>query len=77
VILRGDCSVGAGAEIGPNSVLTDTTVGEGATVSESVCTRAIIGAGARIGPYSVLEPGAEVPAGAEIGPHSVLRSPDA
>ena len=28
VILRGDCSVGAGAEIGPNSVLTDTTVGE-------------------------------------------------
>ena len=29
VILRGDCTVGAGAEIGPNSVLTDTTVGPG------------------------------------------------
>ena len=29
VILRGDCTVGAGAEIGPNSVLTDTTVGRG------------------------------------------------
>ena len=27
VILRGNCVVGAGAEIGPNSVLTDTTVG--------------------------------------------------
>ena len=29
VILRGNCVVGAGAEIGPNSVLTDTTVGRG------------------------------------------------
>jgi bifunctional UDP-N-acetylglucosamine pyrophosphorylase/glucosamine-1-phosphate N-acetyltransferase len=77
VILRGDCTVGAGAEIGPNSVLTDTTVGEGAVVTESVCTRATVGAGARIGPYSVLEPGAEVPAGAVIGPHAVHRSPDA
>ncbi len=63
VILRGDCTVGAGAEIGPNSVLTDTTVGEGAVVVESVCTLATIGAGARVGPYSVLEPGAEVAPG--------------
>ena len=42
---------------GPNSVLTDTTVGEGAVVAESVCTRATIGDGARIGPYSVLRAG--------------------
>ena len=33
VILRGNCVVGAGAEIGPNSVLTDTTVGDGAVVA--------------------------------------------
>ena len=76
VILRGMCIIGAGAEIGPNSVLTDTTVGEGAVVAESVCTRATIGAGARVGPYSVLEPGADVAAGAELGPHSVLGGPD-
>ena len=37
VILRGNCSVGAGAEIGPNSVLTDTDVGEGAVVAACVC----------------------------------------
>ena len=30
VILRGNCTIGAGAEIGPDSVLTDTTVGRGA-----------------------------------------------
>jgi bifunctional UDP-N-acetylglucosamine pyrophosphorylase / glucosamine-1-phosphate N-acetyltransferase len=76
VVLRGSCTIGAGAEIGPNSVLTDTTVGRGAVVAESVCTRATIGDGARVGPYSVLEPGAEVEPGAELGPHSVLGGPD-
>src|SRR6202034_1358215 len=77
VILRGACVVGAGAEIGPNSVLTETTVGDGAVVAASVCTRAAIGAGARIGPYSVLEPGAEVAPGTELGPHSVVAGPQA
>ena len=77
VVLRGSCSVGAGAEIGPNSVLTDTTVGRGAVVAESVCSRATIGDGARIGPYSVLEPGSEVAAGAEIAPHSAVGGPAA
>jgi bifunctional UDP-N-acetylglucosamine pyrophosphorylase / glucosamine-1-phosphate N-acetyltransferase len=75
VILRGNCSVGAGAEIGPNTVLTDTTVGEGAVVAASVCTLATVGAGARIGPYCVLEPGAEVAPGTELGPHSVVVGP--
>jgi len=72
VILRGACSVGEGAEIGPNAVLTDTVVGRGAVVAESVCSRAVIGDGARVGSFSVLEPGAEVPAGGEIPPHSVV-----
>jgi bifunctional UDP-N-acetylglucosamine pyrophosphorylase/glucosamine-1-phosphate N-acetyltransferase len=77
VILRGACRVGAGSEIGPNSLLTDTTVGKGAVVEASMCVRATIGDGARVGPYSVLEAGAEVAAGAEVPPHSVLRGPGA
>jgi bifunctional UDP-N-acetylglucosamine pyrophosphorylase / glucosamine-1-phosphate N-acetyltransferase len=72
VILRGACRVGSGAEIGPNAVLTDTTVGPAAVLSECVCTRATVGEGARIGPYSVLEPGAEVAPGTELAPHSVV-----
>jgi bifunctional UDP-N-acetylglucosamine pyrophosphorylase/glucosamine-1-phosphate N-acetyltransferase len=77
VVLRGNCTIGAGAEIGPDSLLTDTTVGRGAVVAESVCTRATIGDGAIVGPYSVLEPGAEVAAGAQLAPHTVLRGPTA
>jgi bifunctional UDP-N-acetylglucosamine pyrophosphorylase/glucosamine-1-phosphate N-acetyltransferase len=75
VILRGACRIGAGSEIGPNSVLTETTVGQAAVVEASVCTRATIGDGARIGPYSVLEAGAEVDAGTVVAPHTVLAGP--
>ena len=76
VILRGNCRIGAGSEIGPNSVLTDTTVGRGAVVAESVCTRSTIGDDARVGAFSVLEPGAELPVGAVLEPHSVLGPPE-
>jgi bifunctional UDP-N-acetylglucosamine pyrophosphorylase/glucosamine-1-phosphate N-acetyltransferase len=72
VILRGHCSVGAGSEIGPNCILTDTEVGQGATVAESVCDRATVGDGARVGPFCVLGPGAEVAPGTIVAPHSVL-----
>src|SRR6516162_2576012 len=75
VILRGTCSVGAGTEIGPNCMLTDTNVGRGAVVTESCCEMATIGDGALVGPYSVLEPGTEVAAGAEVGPHAVVPGP--
>jgi len=76
VILRGACAVGAGSEIGPNCVLTDTAVGRGAVVTESVCTRASVGAGARVGAYCVLESGAEVAPGAVLPPHTVVESPE-
>ncbi len=77
VILRGSCRIGAGAEIGPNAILTDTVVGAHAVVGESVCSRADIGEGARVDAFSVLEPGAEVPAGGVIPPHAVVRGAEA
>ncbi len=77
VILRGRCSVGAGSEIGPNCVLTDTSVGRRATVAESTCDRAAIGDGARVGPFCVLSPGAEVPADAVVAPYTVVDPAEA
>jgi bifunctional UDP-N-acetylglucosamine pyrophosphorylase/glucosamine-1-phosphate N-acetyltransferase len=76
VVLRGACHIGAGSEIGANSMLTDTVVGKGAVLSTCVCTRATIGDGARVGSFSVLEPGAELAAGSEVAPHSVLGGPE-
>ena len=60
VILRGECTVGEGAEIGPSSMLVDTRVGERAEVRCSVCVGAVVGPGARVGPFSTLGPGADV-----------------
>jgi bifunctional UDP-N-acetylglucosamine pyrophosphorylase / glucosamine-1-phosphate N-acetyltransferase len=76
VILRGRCAIGEGSEIGPNCVLTDTTVGRRATVRESTCDRGSIGDGAEIGPYCVVRPGAEVPAGAVVPPYTVVDAPE-
>ncbi|MDE3087633.1 MAG: NTP transferase domain-containing protein, partial [Acidobacteriota bacterium] len=48
VILQGACVVGEHAELGPDARLVDTTVGEGAVVTSSVCRRAVIGPDARV-----------------------------
>ncbi len=73
VILQGDCVIGEHAEIGPDSRLVDTVVGEGAVVSSSVCRHASIGADARVGPFAVLDEGAEVEAGEVVGPSAPDR----
>jgi bifunctional UDP-N-acetylglucosamine pyrophosphorylase/glucosamine-1-phosphate N-acetyltransferase len=74
VILRGRSVIGEGSEIGPNCILTDTTVGRRATVQESNCDRAVIGHGAAIGPFCVVRPGAEVPDGAVVPPYTVTEA---
>jgi bifunctional UDP-N-acetylglucosamine pyrophosphorylase/glucosamine-1-phosphate N-acetyltransferase len=73
-ILRGATTVGAGAEIGPNTHLVDTVVGERAVVHTTVARQATIGADARVGPFTSLEPGATVPPGTVTGAH--YRSPE-
>jgi hypothetical protein len=55
--------VAAGARVGPGAQLRDTTVGEGATVIQSVCRGSDIGAGAVVGPFAYLPPGSRVDAG--------------
>ncbi|HET8621841.1 MAG TPA: NTP transferase domain-containing protein [Acidimicrobiales bacterium] len=67
-VLRGATTVGAGSEIGPATRLTDTRVGERATVTESVATHAEVGDDAVVGPFAVLEPGCRVGAGTLTGP---------
>jgi len=61
--LEGRTVVAAGARVGPGAQLRDTTVGEGATVIQSVCRGADIGAGAVVGPFAYLPAGSKVDAG--------------
>ncbi|NHA67584.1 bifunctional UDP-N-acetylglucosamine diphosphorylase/glucosamine-1-phosphate N-acetyltransferase GlmU [Phycicoccus flavus] len=65
--LLGATSIGAEAVIGPEVTLTDTEVGDGATVERTVATLAVVGPGATVGPYSYLRPGTELGAKGKIG----------
>ena len=67
-VLQGATSVGAGAEIGPNTQLADCRVGSRAVVSATVGRGAEIGAGAQVGPWAYLPPGSVVEAGRVTGP---------
>jgi bifunctional UDP-N-acetylglucosamine pyrophosphorylase/glucosamine-1-phosphate N-acetyltransferase len=65
--LNGMTIVGAGSTIGPEVVLVDTVVGEGASVLKAHATGSRIGDGAMVGPYSYLRPGTDLGADGKIG----------
>ncbi|MFZ9283423.1 MAG: bifunctional UDP-N-acetylglucosamine diphosphorylase/glucosamine-1-phosphate N-acetyltransferase GlmU [Candidatus Nanopelagicales bacterium] len=67
VYLEGSTNVASGATIGPDSVLRDCIVGEGATVVSSRCIEATIAAGANVGPYSFLRPETHLAENAKVG----------
>ncbi|HQZ35614.1 MAG TPA: NTP transferase domain-containing protein [Ilumatobacteraceae bacterium] len=66
-ILQGDTVVGDGCEIGPDTRLTDCSVGNGATVQNSVGVESEVGSSARVGPYAYLPSGSSVAPGAVTG----------
>ena len=68
VVLEGKVHLGAGASIGPYSVVSDTRIGEGARIeSHCVVDGAEIGARARVGPFARLRPQAELGEESRVG----------
>ncbi|HEU4513298.1 MAG TPA: bifunctional UDP-N-acetylglucosamine diphosphorylase/glucosamine-1-phosphate N-acetyltransferase GlmU [Nocardioidaceae bacterium] len=67
VQLHGSTRVGEDAVVGPDTTLTDVTVGEGASVVRTHGLGAVIGAGASVGPFSYLRPGTQLGAKGKIG----------
>jgi bifunctional UDP-N-acetylglucosamine pyrophosphorylase/glucosamine-1-phosphate N-acetyltransferase len=65
--LQGATSVAAGATVGPNTRLVDTTVEAGATVTYTVALSARIGPDAQVGPFTYLRPQAELAERAKAG----------
>ena len=65
--LHGTTTVGIGAVIGPDTTLTDTEVGAGATVKRTDATGAVIGADAVVGPFTYLRPGTVLGEDGKIG----------
>jgi bifunctional UDP-N-acetylglucosamine pyrophosphorylase/glucosamine-1-phosphate N-acetyltransferase len=67
VLLEGRTVVGDRCEIGPDSRLIDTIVGEDAVISYSQLRESEIGDGAAVGPFASLRPGTVVGRGAKVG----------
>jgi len=60
VMLMGSTRIGEDSVIGPNSRLTDTVVGCGCVIDETISVEAVIDDGATCGPRSYLRPGAHL-----------------
>ena len=58
-ILRGRTKIGSGCVLGPNTVLTDCTVGDGAVLNSVQCTGRSVEPGRTVAPYTVLGGAAE------------------
>jgi bifunctional UDP-N-acetylglucosamine pyrophosphorylase / glucosamine-1-phosphate N-acetyltransferase len=65
--LLGATAVGAGAIIGPDTTLIDTTVDKGAVVLRTHAIGAQIGPDATVGPFSFLRPGTRLGRKAKVG----------
>ena len=74
--LHGRTTVAAGAQVGPDSTLTDTEVGADASVVKAHCAGAVIGAEAQVGPYTYLRPGTRLGRGAKAGGFVEVKASD-
>ena len=65
--LWGSTVIGDGAEIGPDTTLTDMEVGARATVVRTQGELGVIGEDATVGPFTYIRPGTELGAGGKLG----------
>ncbi|MGW3244296.1 bifunctional UDP-N-acetylglucosamine diphosphorylase/glucosamine-1-phosphate N-acetyltransferase GlmU [Streptomyces sp. NPDC001070] len=72
--LYGNTRLASGAEVGPNCTLTDTLVGPGAKVSNTVAVSAEIGEAASVGPYAYLRPGTRLGPKAKAGTYVEMKN---
>jgi bifunctional UDP-N-acetylglucosamine pyrophosphorylase/glucosamine-1-phosphate N-acetyltransferase len=72
--LRGRTSIGDGTEVGPNSIVEETEIGERCRIVASVLEHAWVGNDVTIGPFAHLRPGARIEDGAELGNYAEVKN---
>lgn len=74
--LHGATVVRHGAEIGPDTTLTDCVVGAGASVVRTHGSGTTIGSGATVGPFTYLRPGTRLGAAGKLGAFVEAKNAD-
>ncbi len=72
--LRGHTSIGEDCQIGPNSVIEDSAVGDGCRITSSMLEEATVETGVEIGPFSHLRPGAYLESGVHLGNYVEVKN---
>ena len=73
-ILRGETVIGAGCELGPNSMVRDCTVGDNVVVNASQINESTVDAGTKIGPFAYIRPNCHVGANVKVGDFVELKN---
>ncbi|MCC3292024.1 MULTISPECIES: bifunctional UDP-N-acetylglucosamine diphosphorylase/glucosamine-1-phosphate N-acetyltransferase GlmU [unclassified Arthrobacter] len=74
--LHGSTSVARDAVVGPDTTLTNVSVGEGASVVRTHGSDAVLGAGTSVGPFAYLRPGTVLGAKGKIGTFVETKNAD-
>jgi len=73
-ILRGQTVIGSNCQIGPGSIIEESTIGDGCRVVTSVVEQATMERGSDVGPFSHLRPGAYLKAGSHVGNFGEIKN---
>ncbi|MFC4303351.1 bifunctional UDP-N-acetylglucosamine diphosphorylase/glucosamine-1-phosphate N-acetyltransferase GlmU [Cohnella boryungensis] len=65
--LRGRTAIGSDCVIGPASDLTDTVVGDGSALRQTVAEGAMLGEACNVGPFAYLRPGTKLGSRVKVG----------
>jgi bifunctional UDP-N-acetylglucosamine pyrophosphorylase/glucosamine-1-phosphate N-acetyltransferase len=72
-IIKGSTVIGQRCKIGPNTVITDSIIGDGTEVNASQILESKVGENVKIGPFSYIRPGCDVSNNVRIGDFVELK----
>lgn len=72
--ITGDTHIGARCEIGPNSIVHNSRIGEGCAVTASVVRDSVLEDDVEVGPFSYIHDGAHIERGARVGTSAQVKN---
>ena len=66
-ILRGKTAIGSGCELGPNTMISDSTVGDAVVLNNVQCYQSVVEDGVTVGPFVHIRPNSTLKRGVKIG----------